>query len=271
MNAKPYIFPMIEVPRLPPKPRKHSMILMSETGIPLRVTEDLLEIAAPLIDYAKITDHVGLSDRLTAAWLKRKIALYNAHDIDVVPGGIPFQLAVQQNKADDFLKRVRDVGFAGVEMSEDTMEPMDTGYRESLIARALEMGLKVMTEMGRKNLDVAFDVDAICSQILRDIELGVSKIYLESSEIQAIYEADPKALDRIAGLGKNEYLLFELGLIQAQEKAAWLIERYGTEINFASVSPADVVAVDAIRRGIHRKAAYWFMTGEGGPPKKAKG
>jgi phosphosulfolactate synthase len=256
-------FPMLEVLQLPPKPRKNCMILMSEVGIPLRATEDIIEIAAPIIDYAKITDHAGLADRLSAAWIKKKVALYNKAGIDVVPGGIPFQLAVIQHKVDDYLKAVRDLGFAGVEMSEDTMKPLETGYREELIAQALDMGLKVMTEMGRKNVDIPFDADEVCKQILRDIELGVSKIYLESSEIQAMTRTDPKALDTIAALGKNEYLLFELGLIEPQEKAAWLVERYGFEINFASVSPADVVAVDAIRRGMHRKSHYSFMAGKG--------
>ena len=256
-------FPMLEVLQLPPKPRKNCMILMSEVGIPLRATEDIIEIAAPIIDYAKITDHAGLADRLSAAWIKKKVALYNKAGIDVVPGGIPFQLAVIQHKVDDYLKAVRDLGFAGVEMSEDTMKPLETGYREELIAQALDMGLKVMTEMGRKNVDIPFDADEVCKQILRDIELGVSKIYLESSEIQAMTRTDPRALDTIAALGKNEYLLFELGLIEPQEKAAWLVERYGFEINFASVSPADVVAVDAIRRGMHRKSHYSFMAGKG--------
>ena len=260
---KPAAFPMLEVLQLPPKPRKNCMILMSEVGIPLRATDDIIEIAAPIIDYAKITDHAGLADRLSAAWIKKKVALYNKAGIDVVPGGIPFQLAVIQHKVDDYLKAVRDLGFAGVEMSEDTMKPLETGYREELIAQALDMGLKVMTEMGRKNVDIPFDADEVCKQILRDIELGVSKVYLESSEIQAMTRTDPRALDTIAALGKNEYLLFELGLIEPQEKAAWLVERYGFEINFASVSPADVVAVDAIRRGMHRKSHYSFMAGKG--------
>ena len=260
---QPVAFPMLKVLQLPPKPRKNCMILMSEVGIPLRATEDIIEIAAPIIDYAKITDHAGLADRLSAAWIKKKIALYNKAGIDVVPGGIPFQLAVIQHKVDDYLKAVRDLGFAGVEMSEDTMQPLATAYREALIAQALDMGLKVMTEMGRKNVDIPFDADEVCKQILRDIELGVSKIYLESSEIQAMTRTDPQALDTIAALGKNEYLLFELGLIEPQEKAAWLVERYGFEINFASVSPADVVAVDAIRRGMHRKSHYSFMAGKG--------
>jgi phosphosulfolactate synthase len=256
----PTAYPMLTVPRIPSKPRKNSMLLMSEVGMPLRATEDLIEIAGTLIDYAKITDHVGLVDRLSAAWIKRKVALYNANDIPVIPGGIPFQLAVIQDKVLGYFHAVQDLGFDGVEMSEDTMKPMQTGYREELIATAIEMGLKVFTEMGRKNVETPFDADEICEQILRDIDLGVSKIYLESSEIQELFEADPAALDKIAGLGKNDFLLFELGMINAQEKAAWLVERYGPEINFASVSPTDVVAVDAIRRGMHRKAAYRFIT-----------
>ncbi|MCW5576432.1 MAG: phosphosulfolactate synthase, partial [Burkholderiales bacterium] len=252
-------FPMIEVERIPPKPRRHSMLLMSEVGIPLRVTEDLLEIAAPIIDYAKITDHVGLSDRLSAAWIRRKVALYNSHGVKVLPGGIPFQLAAQQGKVAGYFRAVRDLGFAGVEISEDTMEPLDPKRRDDLVAEAQALGLKVMTEMGRKNLDKPFEVEEIIGQIHHDIEIGVSHIYLESSEIQALFEQDPSALDRLAALGMNEFLLFELGLNQSQEKAAWLVERYGVEINFASVSPADVVAVDAIRRGIHRKANYRAM------------
>ena len=254
------IFPMLEVMRIPEKPRKSSMLLMSEIGISLRQSEDICEISAPIIDYAKITDHAGMSYRLTADWLKKKIRLYTSYGIQVIPGGIPFQLAVQQNKVSEFLKRVRDVGFVGVEMSEDVIEPLAAAYREELIGEARELGLAVMTEMGRKNRDRAFDVDAICEQILRDIELGVSKVYLESAEIQEIYAQDPSALDRIAGLGKNEFLLFELGLVDAQEKAAWLVERYGPAINFASVAPADVVPVDAIRRGMHRKAHFTYMT-----------
>jgi len=254
------IFPMLEVMQIPPKPRTSSMLLMSEIGIPLRQSEDICEVAAPIIDYAKITDHAGLSYRLTAKWLEKKIRLYNSYDIQVIPGGIPFQLAVQQRKVSEFLKRVRDVGFVGVEMSEDVIEPLAAKHREDVIAEAKSLGLAVYTEMGRKNRDRAFDVDAICEQILRDIELGVSKVYLESAEVQEIYAQDPAALDKIAGLGKNEYLLFELGLIQAQEKAAWLVERYGPAINFASVAPDDVVPVDAIRRGLHRKAHFTYMT-----------
>ena len=59
----PTVFPMLHVLELPPKPRDRAMIGLSETGIPLRATEDLLEIAASLIDYAKITDHSGLVNR----------------------------------------------------------------------------------------------------------------------------------------------------------------------------------------------------------------
>lgn len=255
-------FPMLSLPPLPPRPRSKSMIIMSEVGIPLRQTEDLIEVAGPLIDYAKITDHAGLMERLSAGWVRRKIALYNAHGIGVLPGGIPFQVAVVQNRVYDYFHAVRDLGFAGVELSEDVIEPLAAGEREELIGKARELGLQVMTEMGRKNVDMKFDAGAIAAQVAHDIKLGVSKVYIESSEIQHLLKDDPGALDQLFKVDGGKALLFELGLNSPQEKAAWLVERYGPEINLASVSPYDVVAVDAIRRGMHRKSGYRYIFGK---------
>lgn len=62
-------FPMLSLPPLPPEPWQKAMIVMSEIGMPLRETEDLIEVSGSIIDYAKITDHVGLMERLSAAWL----------------------------------------------------------------------------------------------------------------------------------------------------------------------------------------------------------
>jgi phosphosulfolactate synthase len=252
-------FPMLTPPPLAPKPRQQALMLMSEVGIPLRQTEDILEIAATIIDYAKITDHLGLMERLSASWIRRKIALYNAHDIKVLPGGIPFQVAVVQNKVLDYFKAVRDLGFAGVELSEDVIEPLASGARDQMIVQARELGLQVMTEMGRKNVDVKFDAEAIAAQVAHDLKLGVSKIYIESAEIQHLVKDNPGALDRLLEIDGGKALLFELGLNSPQEKAVWLVERYGSQINFASVSPYDVVAVDAIRRGMHRKDGFGYI------------
>ena len=185
--------------------------------------------------------------------------LYVRFGIPVLPGGIPFQIALLQGVVDDYLKRVRDLGFAGVELSEDVISPLAVDEREDMIAQARRLGLKVTTEVGRKNRDVAFDPQTIKRQILSDVELGVSNVYVESSEIQALSEGDAEALDGLAALGVCSVVLFELGLINPQEKAAWLVERYGPLINFASVGPQDVVAVDAIRVGMHRKADYRYL------------
>lgn len=255
-------FGMLDVPGIPPKPRETSMIGVSEVGIPLRETEDLLEIAAPLIDYAKITDHTGLIDRHTRAWVQRKIALYNASGIPVLPGGIPLQIAVVQGRVREYMQAVRDVGFAGVEISDDVIEPFEQGYREELIGRGRELGLKVTTEVGRKNVGAVLDLDATAKQITRDLELGAYKVYLESAEIQAVAERDPTGLDRLLASVDKSAVLFELGLVQPLEKAAWLSGRYGADINFASVAPQDVVPVDAIRRGLSRKSSYRFLAGK---------
>lgn len=252
-------FHMLAAPPRTPKPRTKALMFLSEVGIPLRATEDLLETAHSIIDCAKITDHLGLMERLSESWVRKKIALYDRFGIPVLPGGIPFQIAVLQDVVDEYLKRVRDLGFAGVELSEDVISPLAEDEREDMIARARRMGLKVTTEVGRKNRDVVFDPQTTKRQILNDVELGVSNVYIESSEIQALSEGDAEALDGLAALGGGSVVLFELGLINPHEKAAWLVERYGPLINFASVSPQDVVAVDAIRVGMHRKADYRYL------------
>ncbi len=255
------VFPMLQLMKLPPKPRERAMIGLSEVGIPLRATEDLLEIAAPLIDYAKITDHSGLVDRHSREWLRRKIAIYNAHGIEVLPGGVPFQLALVQGQVDAYFHAVREVGFAAIEISDDVIAPIEQRRREELIGGALELGLKVTTEVGRKNVDGTFDIPAAVEQIRRDLAAGVWKVYLESAEIQSIAEKDPAGLDGLFAAIDTKSVLFELGLIQPLDKAAWLTARYGTELNFASVSPQDVVPVDAIRRGLHRKSAFPHLAG----------
>jgi phosphosulfolactate synthase len=253
-------FPMLDPPPRVPKPRSRALLFVSEVGIPLRATEDLLETAHPIIDCVKITDHLGLIERLSEAWLRKKIALYDGFGIPVLPGGIPFQMAVLQGVVDEYLQRVRDLGFAGVELSEDVIEPLAESEREEMIAHARGLGLKVTTEVGRKNRDTVFDPQTVKRQILSDVELGVSNVYIESSEIQALSERDAEALDGLAALGGGSVVLFELGLNSPQEKAAWLVERYGPLINFASVSPQDVIAVDAIRAGMHRGSEYRYLT-----------
>jgi phosphosulfolactate synthase len=190
-------------------------------------------------------------------WLRRKIALYDKFGIPVLPGH-PVSDRRAAGVVYEYLKRVRDLGFAGVELSEDVIPPLAVSEREDIIAQARRLGLKVTTEVGRKNRDAAFDPHTIKRQILSDVELGASNVYIESSEIQALSEGDAEALDGLAALAGGSVVLFELGLINPQEKAAWLVERYGPLINFASVGPQDVVAVDAIRMGMHRKAGCPF-------------
>lgn len=253
-------FPVLSAPPRASKPRTKALTFLSEVGIPLRATEDLLEIAHSIIDCAKITDHLGLIERLSEGWLRKKIALYERFGIPVLPGGIPFQLAVLQGVVGEYLQRVRDLGFVGVELSEDVIPPLAQAEREDIIARARSLGLKVTTEAGRKNRDIEFDPQTVKSQILSDVELGVANVYIESSEIQALSESDAEVLDGLAALGGGSVVLFELGLNAPQEKAAWLVERYGPLINLASVSPQDVVAVDAIRVGMHRMAGYHYLS-----------
>ena len=67
----------------------------------------------------------------------------------------------------------RKLGRTGLKVSRLCLGTMnfgpETGEADShaLMDRALELGLKVTTEVGRKNLDAVFDADATARQIAR--------------------------------------------------------------------------------------------------------
>ena len=85
-------------------------------------------------------------------------------------------------------------------------------------------------------------------------------------KLAATKDGDGSLLDHMMIVyGSNTALIGHLPALASDhgipaEKAAWLVERYGPRINFASVSPQDVIAVDAIRVGMHRKADYRFLS-----------
>lgn len=252
-------FSMLSIPEIPPKPRRRGLLAISDKIIPIRAMEDLLEIAGSLIDTAKISDHVGLIARHSKEWIQKKIQLYHSQDVNVVVGGIPFELAVLQGKVVEYFKSVKDTGFDGIEISDDVIEPLSVEDRNELIQKAKNYGLKVYTEIGRKNLDIPFNAEYFGALIQKDIRNGVEKVYIERSEIKHLMDTDPSELDRLLDIVGKESVIFEIGPDQTIQRTVWLLNRYGSELNLASIMPDMVIAVDALRRGMHRGIGYNFL------------
>jgi phosphosulfolactate synthase len=221
--------------------------------------KDHLDVSSETFDYAKIVDHVGMITRNSKEFVRKKIQLYKKYRLWTFPGGVPFELAVLQNKVFDYLEAVKEIGFDAVEVSEDVIEPLDKITRAKILKRARGLKLDVFTEIGRKNLDTPLILEDALRQIHEDLEAGVKKVTVESSDVMQLKDTNPSVLFGLAEKGGIENLVFEVGVKGWPAVAIWLIDHFGPEVNLENVLIDHVLEIDAMRRGMHRYVGYKFL------------
>lgn len=257
-------FFMLKVPQRETKPRESGITIVSDKTIPFKTLEDHLEISSDIIDYAKFADHVGMVARFPESFVRRKLQLYKKYRISTFPGGVPFELAVLQNQVYNYLDRVKEIGFDGVEISEDVIEPLSKKARLDILKRAKDLRLEVFTEIGRKNLDKPFVLKDALKQIREDLEAGVEKIAVEASDVAQLKDTDPDTLFGLVKKGGLKNLIFEVGVKGWPDLAVWLIENFGPEVNLQNVYIDNVLEIEAMRRGMHRYVGYNFLFSQKG-------
>jgi phosphosulfolactate synthase len=89
--------------------------MIIDKGLGLSQTGDLLELAADFIDYVKLT--FGSAALYPHALLRAKVALIRSYGIHVYPGGTFFEVALTQDRLNDYLQRCKEIGFTYIEMS----------------------------------------------------------------------------------------------------------------------------------------------------------
>jgi phosphosulfolactate synthase len=226
--------------------------MMADWGLPPGEQSDLLSVAHPYVDLAKIA--VGISALFDAHTLREKIGHYAASDILTFPGGQFLEYAVVHERTDEYMQACIDAGFPCIEVSDNLLE-IDLVSKCALIRTAIGCGLRVLGEVGKKegrhsSRDLA--EDAACC-----LEAGAERVFLEAADFFT-GEVNEAALSRIIDRCGMEPLIFELpgpwieGVTSADihRITRWLLERFGPEVNVANVSPGDVLKLEALRLGI---------------------
>lgn len=257
-------FGFLRVPARPAKPRKVGITIVTDRGLSLRQTEDLVESFGPILDYIKLTDFTGLVTRYSADWMRRKTALCRQHNVGVLPGGIAFQLAALQNQVERFFDRCRELGFTALEISEDSIPSVPEAQRAAWIRRALDTGLEVFTEIGKKVPDAPLTVAEAIASIRADLERGAKKVVIEKADI-ALLRAEGKGdvLIAIAEAIGHEHLCFEGGPNAFPELPLWLIKTFGPHVNLENLEVNEIVRVEGARVGMDRLVDYDFLRLQG--------
>jgi phosphosulfolactate synthase len=257
-NPKPAFDFLVRPPRHA-KPRKTGITVASDrTQSPAEVAS-LIETIGDIVDHMKLPDHVGVMWRYPAALLKKKNALYAKAGIDTLPGGIPFEVAAVQGKVPQFMERVAELGFSGVEVSEDSID-LAPGDRLHAIRQALANDLIVFTELGKKLPDQPLDAEEAIGTANKDIEAGAKLVVVEKADVALVIRNKSDTLHRlIRGVG-HEHLVIECGPgADRFDIAKWLIAEFGPDVNLENLEAEDAHVIEAMRHGLNRAVDYRYF------------
>lgn len=234
------------------KPREKGLTMVIDKGLGLEQTRDLLETAAPYIDYIKFA--FGTSLLYPPAVLAAKIEAIRQQGIDVYPGGTLYELACAQGQTVRFARRARELGFTALEVSEGTLD-LSKESRRSMIDAALDAGLQVVTEIGKKDPNIRLDPAQAAEEVAWDLAAGARLVIVEGRDSGVGVGAydDGGAPRRgfvegvLASVDDPDLLMWEAP--QGSQQLFW-IRRLGPDVNLGNVQADQVVTLEAMRRGL---------------------
>lgn len=236
----------------PPKPRKTGLTMVIDKGIGMYQLKDLIQTSGEYIDILKLT--FGTSAFYAKEFLREKNDLLRSEKIGVMPGGTFLEVSVWKGACEKYLQRAKELGFSMIEISDGTIE-MDLSTRKDAIHRAMDMGFKVITEVGKKDPKEALPIAFQHQLIKEDLACGAFKVIIEAREAGrgvGIFDQSGKIkqdeVDNIiAGVDDVDKLLWEAPIKNQQQE---LIIRFGNNVNLGNVPPEEVLALEALRQGV---------------------
>ena len=250
----PHFFEGIDGLERQSKPRDCGLTMVIDWGIGLHEQEDLIVTAADHFDFAKIA--VGISRLLSNDVLEAKLRKYREHQIEPFAGGMFLEYAEVHGKADLYFPAVVRAGYRWVEVS-DNLGTVSVAWKRQMIRQATEAhGLRVMGEVGKKEgleSEIPFPDDAKGC-----LDAGAALVLLEAAELVSDDVETSRAVEAVVEVVGLKKVMFELpgpwiaGVTahDIHHLRRRLIDRYGPEVNLGNVAPADLVSLEAYRRGL---------------------
>ncbi|MGH2524722.1 MAG: phosphosulfolactate synthase [Anaerolineales bacterium] len=237
------------------KPRAAGVTMVIDKCQGPNATADLLAMAGDYVDHWKLS--FGTSALMDEDLLRDKIATVRERDILVYPGGTLGEYAVVRGVYYDYMRRAKTLGFNGIEISDGTIY-LSPDVRRDAIHFALDLGLLVVSEVGKKDPRHQPAAEELAEQALADFEAGAAWVIVEARESGkgvGVYGADGSVHEQdvdtiVAALNTRErldHLIWEAPLKNQQE---YFILRFGPDVSLGNIQPRDVLGVEALRAGL---------------------
>lgn len=242
------------------KPRARGQTWISLFGEGARAVEDLLSMAGPFIDRAKLAYGSSLlADRGTLGAI---IELLRKADVDVYPGGTLVEMSLRAGRYADLLAWARDTGFTAIEICDGVIE-LPSADRRRAIVQARDAGFRVTTvvqEVIRKPHPEVVSLRQRVERVKEDLDAGATHCHIvfqammrgetPTDVVGPIKRGEVRALVEAAGA---ERLTWEATNVDDQ---LYYLRAIGRDANLGHVPAATVVQLEAQRRGLGYES-FW--------------
>jgi phosphosulfolactate synthase len=243
---------VLTLPTRSAKPREQGLTHVLDRGLSVAEVEGLIEVAGDSVDLVKL----GWGTALATGNLPRKLEAYRAHDIPVVLGGTLTELAIAQNRLDELIAWLHELGIGHLEISDGTIT-MHHEDKLALIERYAKEFV-VLSEVGSKDNTHIMAPYRWVELIQKELEAGAWKVIAEARESGnvGIFRHDGEVrmglIDEIAHAVDPTKLLFEA---PRKDQQVWFVRRFGPDVNLGNVAPDDVLSLETIRLGLRSDTA----------------
>ena len=234
------------------QPRTSGLTMVIDMGSGLGDTAELLKLGGRYIDIFKISS--GTAALYPEELLREKVAMIRSYGIEVEAGGSHYEVANWKGVRTAYFKRLIELGMDVVEIADGHL-PLSDEDRLDSIKEAKDLGLKVATEVGKKDPSENIKAPTIVQQFDENVEAGSDYVIIEGKasgmdvgifdEKGNINEEELREItDGVSDLDK---IIWEAPL-RLQEQA--LILRFGPNVNLGNIFPQEVYPLELMRNGL---------------------
>ena len=244
VNAMPTF---LTLPQRAAKPRRSGITHVLDKGLPVAEVRPLLGVCGDYVDVWKL----GWGTAYLDPGLADKLAVLAEHGVLACAGGTLLEVAWQQGAVEAYLDWAGEVGFPCVEVS-CGVASISSSQKRELVELAAGRFI-VLAEIGVKDPGVVVSPAAWAADATADLDAGATWIVTEGRESGTVglFDSDGEVrsdvVDAVVGAVGLGSTVFEA---PRKEQQAWLIRRFGPDVNLANVAPSDALGLDALRLGL---------------------
>jgi phosphosulfolactate synthase len=243
---------LLDLPDRSAKPRQQGLTHVLDRGLSLNEVDGLVQTAGAYVDVVKL----GWGTALVTGNVEEKVSRYRELEIPLVLGGTLTELAIAQNRLEQFIAWLHELEVDHIEISDGTIELRHDDKLE--LIRRLSGEFTVLSEVGSKDDTRIMAPYRWVEQIEAELEAGAWKVIAEAREsgTAGIFRHDGEVrmglIDEIVHAVAPDKILFEA---PQKDQQVWFVRRFGADVNLGNITPDDVLSLETIRLGLRSDTA----------------